>query len=77
MDNATIKLMLGAYRAETSDQDDPFFAAALRAVEQDPELAAWFKEEQRFDALMVGTLKQASAPANLKDLILLNARSSV
>ena len=75
MDNATTRLLLGAYRAGTQDKDDPFFAEALHEVEHDPELAAWFEEEQRFDALMVKTLKQAPTPAGLKELILLNAKS--
>ena len=75
MDNATTKLLLGAYRAGTQDKDDPFFAEALCEIEHDPELAGWFEEEQRFDALMVTTLKQAQAPAGLKELILLNAKS--
>ena len=75
MDNATTKLLLGAYRAGTQDKDDPFFAEALREIEHDPKLAAWFEEEQRFDSLMVKTLKQAQAPAGLKELILLSAKS--
>ena len=75
MDKATIKLVLGAYRAGTQDKDDPFFAEALREAERDPELVAWFEEGQRFDALMVDTLKQAPAPTGLKELILLNAKS--
>ena len=75
MDDATIKLVLGAYRTDARDSGDPFFAEALRGAERDPELAAWLKEEQRFDALMVKTLGQITAPAGLKEMILLNAKS--
>ena len=75
MDNATTKLLLGAYRAGTQDQDDPIFAGALRELAHDGELAAWFEEEQRFDAAMVETLKRAPVPVGLKELILLNAKS--
>ena len=59
MDKTTIKLVLSAYRSGTHDKEDPFFTEALVAVEQDPELAAWFEGEQRFDAWMVDTLKRA------------------
>lgn len=76
MDQATAKLVLGAYRVSREDAGDAFFAEALREVERDPELAAWFEEEQRFDRLMVSALGGASAPDGLKEMILLNAQPS-
>ena len=72
---ATVKLMLRSYRAGSEDAQDPFFKEALRAAQDDPELGDWFKDEQRFDAVIAGKLRELPAPADLKDLILLNARS--
>ena len=74
MDKAAIKTVLSAYRPGPRDAGDPVFAEALRAAEHDPELAAWFEEEQRFDALLVDALKHVPTPAGLKESILLNAR---
>ena len=67
-------MMLGSYRPGHQDADDPIFADALLEVGRDPGLAAWFAGEQRFDAQVVKTLGQATAPAGLKELILLNAK---
>ncbi len=74
MDKAAIKTILSAYRAGRREEEDPVFAEALGEVEKDPELSSWFDDEQRFDARMVETLKGAAAPADLKELILLDAR---
>lgn len=75
MDKATLKLRLGAFRTHGQDADDPLLAEARREVERDPEMAAWFAEEQRFDALMVEKFRGVSAPAGLKEAILLNAKT--
>ena len=75
MDKATIKLVLSAYRTDLQDRDDPLFAEALREVAGDPELAKWFADGQRFDALVRDALAQTPTPAGLKDLILLDAKS--
>ena len=75
MDIATVKLVLSAYRTDRHEANDPVFAEALRAVEADPALAAWFADEQRFDALVRTSLEEVPTPAGLKDLILLNAKS--
>lgn len=76
MDQATAKMVLGVYRLGHQDAGDPFFAEAMREVEQDPALAAWFEEEQRFDSQVSETLKQTPAPVGLKELILLNAKAA-
>ena len=57
------------------DRRDPVFADALREAARDPELAAWFAESQKFDALMSKTLQGVPTPAALKNLILLNAEA--
>ena len=75
MDKATIKMVLSAYRVGGQDAHDPIFAEALREAGQDPELTAWFEERQRFDETVIGTLKRVPAPAGLKEMILLNAKT--
>ena len=76
MDKATLKLVLGACRPGHRDDADPLIAEALRAAGSDPELAAWLQEERRFDARVADGLGTLSAPAGLKESILLNARFS-
>ena len=71
-----MKMVLAAYRPGHQDAGDPFFSEALREIEQDPALAAWFEEEQRFDSQVSETLKQTSTPAGLKEVILLNAKAA-
>lgn len=67
MDNSEIKLLLECYRPQ--DAGDPIFADALRAVADDPELAAWFEERQRFDAVMFGKFREVPVPADLPSQI--------
>ena len=75
MDKAAAKTILCAYRPGREDVTDPVFTEALHAVEQDAELAAWLEEEQRFDASVIAAVGQTPVPADLKGLILLNARA--
>lgn len=69
MDKDTVKLLLQSYRPH--DANDPMFAEALREVAADPELAAWFEEMQRFDAVMVGKFRTMSVPGDVKNHVLL------
>ena len=69
MDKDAAKLLLESYRPR--DADDPIFAEALREVAADPELAAWFKDTQRFDALMSEKLQEMPVPTDLRNHILL------
>ncbi len=68
MDKDEIKLILAAYRPE--DAGDPIFAEALRAVAADPELAAWFEDMQRFDAVISRKLQDLPMPEDVKYRIL-------
>jgi hypothetical protein len=70
------QITLAGFRSRDLDGNDPEFAAALRALEIDPELAAWFKAEQEFDAAMRAKLQQVSVPAGLKNDILQNQKIS-
>jgi anti-sigma factor RsiW len=64
------KLFLQAYRPGGQDAEDPHFAEALALAKRDPELAAWFARQQKFDALFSDGLRQVRAPAQLKAQIL-------
>ncbi len=76
MDKETLQTLLHAHRPDNAeDRRDPVFADALRETARDPELAAWFAESQKFDALMSKTLQGVPTPAALKNLILLNAEA--
>ena len=68
MDKEAIKRLLEAYRPQ--DAEDPIFAEALKAVAADPELAAWFADMQRFDAVMSAKFQEAEVPTDVKDHIL-------
>ena len=70
MDKDAIKTTLSGYRpGSAEDARDPYFAEALRAVGDDPELSAWFAEQQRFDLVMSEMLGAPAAPAGLKDAV--------
>ena len=76
VDKSEIKLLLQAYRGEV-DRDDPLFAAALEEVARDPELAAWFQQEQQFDAVMVKKFAEVPVDTSLRDQILSATRNAV
>jgi hypothetical protein len=68
MDKTTVQFLLESYRAQ--DANDPIFAEALREIAADPELAAWFAERQRFDAVIAAALREVEVPGDVKDRIL-------
>jgi len=71
VDREEAKRILESYRLGGKDSHDPIFSEALRELERDPELQAWFEEKERFDALMVEKLADAvTAPPYLKYEIL-------
>lgn len=49
---------------------DPEIQAALKQVQQDPELAAWWKQEQDFDDAFRRKFSQIEPPASLKATLL-------
>lgn len=69
MDKATVKLQLESYRPQ--DANDPMFTEALREVAADPELAAWFEEMQRLDAVLSAKFQDVPVPPEIKSHILL------
>src|SRR5262245_12955977 len=70
MNAAEAKRSLGGMRPVGADNQDPRFREALRVAQQDPELAAWLKEQRGFDRLLARSLKSVAAPADLKAEIL-------
>src|ERR1700761_3236826 len=69
------KLILQSYRPGGQDAGDPQFAEALALAKTDPELAAWFAGQQRFDANVSVGLQQVRVPARLKAEILALGKS--
>jgi len=74
MDKETAKNLLEFYRPQ--DRNDPLFAEALREVAVDPELAAWFEERQRFDAVISAKLQEIPVPDEVKSHILAGYRAA-
>jgi hypothetical protein len=71
MDNAKAKEILRLYRPGTTDALDPQMREALRAIENDPELARWFEQQCGVYIAVRGKLKQIEVPPDLKRNILL------
>lgn len=71
MDKARLKILLAAYQPGGTDANDPLFREVLELLGQDPELSAWFKAEQEFDAAMVEKFREvpvdAAAKARIRD----------
>lgn len=73
MNEQEARLILRACRPGEADRSDPEIAEALRQMEQTPELARWFAEEQAFDRAMAAHLAGIPAPFGLKTRILAQA----
>lgn len=76
MKNQEAKFILGAYRANGQDADDPMFAEALSQAQRDPELQGWLHQHQAFDTAVAGKLRDVVPPAELREAILAGARAS-
>jgi len=71
MDNEQARLILSAYRHTGEDASDPIFAEALEQARVDPELAAWFAGERRFDEAMTRLLGAQHPPEDLRQTLML------
>jgi len=76
MSNNEAKFILGAYRANGADAENPMFAAALQQARSDPALGAWWAGAQAHDAAMAARLREIVPPAGLREAILAGARAS-
>jgi anti-sigma factor RsiW len=75
MNRDQARLILQSYRPAGQDAADPQFAEALALAKQDAELAAWFAEQQKFDAQISREIKSLPAPSDLKAKILARRNS--
>jgi hypothetical protein len=73
MNEQEARLILQACRPGETDRNDPEIAAALRQLEDTPELARWFAEEQAFDRAISAHLAAIPAPFGLKTRLLAQA----
>jgi len=64
------KEILLSYRPGVDDVKDPSIAEALRQMEQDPELAAWFEQLRQTDDAIRRQLRETPVPLGLKQRIL-------
>lgn len=62
--------ILLACRSGTADEADPDVRAALAMVARDPELAAWWHQQQQIHAALRGCFREIPVPASLKAEIL-------
>ena len=64
------KEVLLAYRAGTSDENDPEVQEALAATGRDNELRAWFETQQQLQQQIRRHLRATPVPGELRDQIL-------
>ncbi len=69
MDNSEARAFLSLHR-EGEAGDDTRFREAMMKVENDPDLAAWWRADQRLDDSIAAKLQSAPVPADLKRRIL-------
>jgi hypothetical protein len=70
MDREQAREILLSYRPGRDDTVDPQVVEALRLVDQDPELAGWFEEQQRTDEIIRARVRETPVPVDLKQRIL-------
>ena len=75
MNSAQAKTILIACRPGTDDLRTPEADEALELARQDPELRAWWKDQQRFHEQISASLGGIEAPDHLRDSILARART--
>jgi hypothetical protein len=70
------RLILQVCRPGGRDAVDPQFAVALALAKSDPELAAWFARQQKFDAFFSGALRRVRVPSRLQSEILARKKTT-
>ncbi|MBS0664642.1 MAG: hypothetical protein JSR48_15350 [Verrucomicrobia bacterium] len=76
MNNDESKFLLGAYRSNGRDADDPLLATALAQARTDPAVGEWFQRSQAYDAAIAARLRDVAPPAGLREAILAGGRAS-
>ncbi len=64
------KAVLQVWRPGGEDARDPRFAEALKALEQDADLALWFAEQKAFDRAMAAQVQTLPVPRDLRASLL-------
>lgn len=70
MDNEEAKLILGSFRPDGADANDPAFAEALALAAEDRGLGEWLARERATDATFAAALGDVEIPEDLRDSIL-------
>jgi hypothetical protein len=65
MNRERAKFVLGAYRPNHADQDDPEIKEALALAREDDELRQWLDDQMKFDRGMMERLGQIAPPEEL------------
>ena len=65
MNSPEAQFILSACRPGRADAEDARVSEALALAQDDPELAAWWEDQQAFDAALVGKLKDVPPPPEL------------
>jgi hypothetical protein len=76
MNREEAQFILGAYRPNSEDAQDPQFHEALALARLDPELGRWFAEQQALDRAFAAKIRGRPVPADLNAQLLL-ARTTV
>lgn len=74
MTNEEAKFILSAYRPNGRDASDPAMVEALEQAARDPELSAWFRDEQAVDKVICKKLAEVAVPDGLKTHIIAGHR---
>lgn len=59
------KFLLSVYRPNGADARDPRLEAALRLAREDPQLAAWFAAQSKFDAVITERMNEVEPPPEM------------
>lgn len=70
MNSDEARTILLACRPGTADEHDPDVRAALAAVQRDPQLAAWWREQQAVQAALRDRLRELPVPPELRARLL-------
>jgi hypothetical protein len=70
MNRDEAKYILRAFHLSGQDVDDPQFHEALELTRKDPELGAWFAQEQSIDARLSEKFRAFQVPPNLRAQLL-------
>lgn len=70
MDNDTARRVLLLFRPGCGDEADPDVQAALKHLQQNPELQRWFDQHCAFQTAARRTLREVPVPAGLRQRIL-------